>query len=234
MSKCIAIITARGGSKRIPRKNLKLFLGKPIISYTIDTAVKANIFDEIMVSTDDVEIAEVSKKYGAKIPFFRSSRTSDDYSSTADVLYEVLLEYRKMGGHFKYACCIYPTAPLISTKVLVNSFEKLVKENASTLIPVSEFSTPIWRALDINNEKLNWIWPEYEMKRTQDLSRTYFDVGQFYWLRVEDFLESRKLLTSNTITMILPWNQIQDIDNIDDWTEAEFKYRSLHRIDEII
>jgi len=229
MSTSVAIITARGGSKRIPRKNIKYFLGKPIISYSINAAIKSNCFDEIMVSTDDSEIAEVALKYGAKVPFLRSLETSDDFSGTSDVLYEVLREYEKRNILFDYACCLYPAAPFITEKLLNDGFEKLIKNNASTLFPVAEYHSPIWRALDIKDDKLSRIWPENEIMRSQDLQKTYFDVGQFYWLKVEDFLKTKKLLTINSIPIILPWSQIQDIDTPDDWIEAELKYRLLNK-----
>ena len=227
LSKSIAIITARGGSKRIPRKNIKAFLGRPIISYSIDAALSANCFDEIMVSTDDEEIAEVSIKYGAKVPFFRTPMTSDDFSGTADVILEVLHQYMDRNIFFDYACCLYPAAPFITPKLLLESFSKLVNSDASTLIPVADFPSPIWRALKIEGNKLVRIWPENEAKRSQDLKKAYFDVGQFYWIKVEEFLKTKKMLSDNSISITLPWSQIQDIDTLDDWCEAELKYKML-------
>lgn len=229
MSSSVAIITARGGSKRIPKKNIKSFLGKPIISYSIEAAQRSNCFKEIMVSTDDVEIAEVAQKYGASIPFFRSKSTSDDYSNTTDVLLEVLLEYKSRGINFDRACCLYPAAPFITDRLIVAGLKKLIETGASSLIPVTTFPSSIWRALEINQNKLKRIWPENEMKRSQDLPTTYFDVGQFYWVNVSDFLEQKKLIATNSAPLILRWNEIQDIDTLDDWAEAEFKYQFLSK-----
>lgn len=229
MSSCVAIITARGGSKRIPRKNIKLFLGKPIIAYSIEAAQKSNCFTEIMVSTDDEEIAEVAQKYGANVPFFRSKSTSDDFTGTVDVLLEVLLEYKTRGLDFDKACCLYPAAPFTTENLITAGLKKMTEMGASSLIPVAAFPSPIWRALKINNEKLERIWPENEMKRSQDLPNTYFDVGQFYWLKVDDFLKQKKLLTKNTTSLELSWNEIQDIDTPNDWAEAEYKYQLLSK-----
>jgi N-acylneuraminate cytidylyltransferase len=229
MSLCIAIITARGGSKRIPRKNIKPFLGKPIIAYTIEAAQKSNCFTEIMVSTDDEEIANIARNYGANVPFMRSELTSGDLSSTADVLLEVLLEYKARGLDFDNACCLYPASPFINGDIIITGLRKMIEMGASSLIPVATFPSSIWRAFEINNERLGRIWPENEMKRSQDLSNTYFDVGQFYWLNVVDFVEQKKLLTTNTTPLLLRWNEIQDIDTLDDWAEAEYKYQFLSK-----
>lgn len=227
MTSRVAIITARGGSKRIPRKNIKNFLGKPVIAYSIESAKKAGCFDEIMVSTDDHEIAEVAQKYGASVPFFRSPQTSDDYSSTTDVLLEVLLEYKNREMNFEQACCLYPAAPFITDTLLREGLRKLEETKASTLIPIATFASPILRALTIENDKLKRLWPENELKSSQELPSAYFDVGQFYWLQVEEFLKSKKLLTENTTTLVLSWKEIQDIDTQDDWNEAEYKYQRM-------
>ena len=225
MSSCVAIITARGGSKRIPRKNIKLFLGKPIIAYSIEAAQKSKCFTEIMVSTDDEEIAEIAQNYGANVPFLRSKSTSDDFAGTANVLLEVLLEYKARGLDFDKACCLYPAAPFMTENLIIAGLKKMKEMGASSLIPVAAFPSPIWRALEINKEKLAMIWPENERKRSQDLPNTYFDVGQFYWLNVDEFLKQKKLLTKNTTSLVLSWNEIQDIDTLDDWAEAEYKYK---------
>ncbi|MCW3115993.1 MAG: acylneuraminate cytidylyltransferase, partial [Chitinophagaceae bacterium] len=148
--KKIAVITARGGSKRIPRKNIKLFLGVPIIKYSIDAALQSNCFDEVMVSTDDKEIADIAIALGAKVPFFRSDSISDDYASTADVLKEVIFEYKKMGANFEYLCCIYPTAPLIQINHLRNGLSQLITHNFSSIVPVVKFGYPIWRSVSID------------------------------------------------------------------------------------
>ena len=221
----IAIISARGGSKRIPRKNIKDFLGKPIIAYSIETAIKSNKFDTIMVSTDDNEIAEIAVKYGAEVPFLRSSKNSDDNASTIDVIEEVLINYEKLGIHFKNACCIYPTAPLIKPQSLIESYDIMSKNNFTSVYPVCQFSYPIQRSLLISNNKINMLWPENINKRSQDLQTTYHDAGQFYWIDIEFFLKEKKILSNNTGAIILSELDVQDIDNETDWKLAELKYK---------
>ncbi len=223
----VAIITARGGSKRIPRKNIKAFLGKPIISYSIETALNSGLFDYVMVSTDDDEIAEVAKKYGAQVPFVRSQQTSDDYTGTADVVIEVLHDLKKIGKEFINACCIYPTAPFISKQTLNDSFSLLVNEKFDSVFPVCPFSYPIQRALEINESKTTMVWEENLTKRSQDLETRYHDAGQFYWLNIQSFLSAKKLFTQNTGSIVLDELQVQDIDNETDWKLAELKYNLL-------
>jgi len=230
LNKCVAIITARGGSKRIPRKNIKTFLGFPIIKYSIETAIKSECFDEVMVSTDDKEIAEVAKKLGAKIPFFRSKAASNDFATTADVIEEVLLGYKNIDKNFEYGCCIYPTAPFILAERLREGFDILKSKKADSVLPVVRFSYPIQRALKIENGRLLMIWPENLNKRSQDLMPAYHDCGQFYWFRVKKFLENRKILTENTFPIIVPESEIQDIDTEEDWKIAEMKFKILKKI----
>jgi N-acylneuraminate cytidylyltransferase len=226
-TKSIAIIIARGGSKRIPRKNIKLFLGEPIIKFSIDAALSSNCFDEVMVSTDDAEIAEVALKYGTKVPFLRSKETSDDYATTADVLIEVLNEYKKMDKHFEYGCCIYPTAPFVNADKLRNGLNELKNSGALSLIPVTRFSYPILRSLKIENNKLYMNWPEYMNIRSQDLAPAFHDCGQFYFFKVKEFLINKKLFTENTIAFEIPETEVQDIDSEEDWIFAEMKYSFL-------
>jgi N-acylneuraminate cytidylyltransferase len=225
----LAIITARGGSKRIPRKNIKYFCGKPIISYSIEAAMRAGCFSEVMVSTDDEDIAEISKNYGAKVPFLRSAKNSDDFSGTADVLFEVLTEYEKNGENFEQCCCLYPAAPFITSELLLTSLMKMEGTGSKSLVPVAEFSSPIFRAMKIEDNSLQRIWSEHEKTRSQDLPKTYFDVGQFYWFDVKSFMKSKKLLTEKTTPLIVSWKDFQDIDTPDDWEEAEFKFNFINR-----
>ena len=222
----IAIITARGGSKRIPHKNIKEFCGKPIIEYSIEAA-KQGIFDTVMVSTDDNKIAEIAKNAGAEVPFMRSEETSNDYATTADVLMEVLEKYKERGIRYENACCIYPTAPFVTGYKLRQAMEMLVKEKKDSVMPVVPFSFPPLRGMVINDGKLEYKWQEYAMKRSQDLEEIYHDCGQFYVFRVETFEKEKKLVTDNTAGMIISELEVQDIDNETDWQLAEMKYRLL-------
>jgi N-acylneuraminate cytidylyltransferase len=222
----IAIITARGGSKRIPRKNIRKFCGKPIIAYSIQAAINADYFDEVMVSTDDEEIAEVAKHYGASVPFMRSAQTASDHATTAEVLIEVLQEYQKRSLNPEFACCIYPTAPFVTSDNLIASHHLLLENPATNnVIPITRFSYPIQRALKLENNKIALLNPELLLTRSQDLQPAYHDAGQFYWLRVNAFLATPNLMSEKTAGFVLPEWQVQDIDNEDDWILAEMKYR---------
>ncbi|WP_019551935.1 pseudaminic acid cytidylyltransferase [Propionispira raffinosivorans] len=223
----IAIITARGGSKRIPHKNIKEFCGKPILAYSIQAALESMIFDEVMVSTDDQEIAEVAKKYGAIVPFFRSEQASDDYATTADVLKEVLCDYKNIGKAFDWMCCIYPTAPFVTAKKLKDSFMEVQEKKADALIPVVRFSYPPQRCFIMNNGKLSYKWPEYMRSRSQDLELFYHDAGQYYFWKINVFLETKNAFLQKTIPYILDEVDVQDIDTLDDWKIAELKYQVM-------
>lgn len=226
--KSIAIITARGGSKRIPRKNIKEFCGKPILAYSIDAAIQSKVFDTVMVSTDDEEIAGIAKQYGAEVPFFRSEATSNDYAVTAQVLEEVLDEYEKRGEVFDNLCCIYPTAPFISGERLKEAMELFEKTKADSILPVVRFSFPPQRGVVLNDGFLEFKWPEYRNCRSQDLEPFYHDVGQFYCLNVESFRKQKKMVMDRTVPLILSEMEIQDIDTEEDWKIAELKYKLLH------
>ena len=180
----IAIITARGGSKRIPKKNIKSFCGKPIIVYSIEAALESGRFDEVMVSTESREIAEIAKEAGAQVPFFRSEETSNDYATTAEVLLEVLKEYKIRGKEFKVGCCIYPTAPFVTSEKLIEGLRILEKEAADTVLPVVPFSFPPQRCLKIQEHVLSPVYPEYMNARSQDLEKWYHDCGQFYCFNI--------------------------------------------------
>ena len=225
--KNIAIIIARGGSKRIHKKNIKLFLGQPIINYSIKTAINCDFFDEIMVSTDDDQIAEISKKMGAKIPFRRSQKNSSDFSTTAEVIKEVLIDYEKIGINPKYVCCIYPTAPLMNSKLLLKAYNILKSKKAKSVVPVVKFSFPIQRSFVIKNKTLKMRWPENTNTRSQDLLDHYHDVGQFYFLDVKSFKKNPIIFSDSTYPLELPPILSQDIDNEEDWRIAEFKYKFL-------
>lgn len=223
----LAIITARGGSKRIPRKNCKEFLGRPIMVYSIEAALSSNMFDTVMVSTDDKEIAEIGKKAGAEVPFFRSEKTSDDFASTADVILEVLQEYQKRGQFFDYICCIYPTAPFVSGENLKSAMKKLIQVQADTVIPVVPFSFPPQRSVILKDGYLEPKWPENMAKRSQDLETLYHDCGQFYCMKVERFLTEKTIFMEKTCPFIMNELEVQDIDTEVDWQLAELKYKLL-------
>ena len=223
----IAIIPARGGSKRIPKKNIKDFLGKPIISYSITAALKSKLFDEIMASTDDMQIAEISKSLGAKVPFMRSKENSNDYAGTSDVILEVLDKYKENGNIFDYCCCIYPTAPFITPEKLKKSFELFKLKEYDSLFPVVKYSYPIQRSYKFLNDKISMVWPENYSKRSQDLEQIYHDAGQFYWLKLEEFIKKKQIYTDNTGTIILSELEVQDIDSEEDWKLAEMKFKLL-------
>jgi len=229
MGKSIAIITARGGSKRIPKKNIRNFLGKPMISYSIDIALDSKLFDIVMVSTDNEEIATISKQYGAEVPFLRSQENSDDFATTADVLLEVFNDYSKFGIQFDIACCIYPTAPLLTIKNLINAHRKFTENNFDTLFPIVQYSYPIQRSLKIVGDKVGMVWPKYLKERSQDLELRYHDAGQFYWLIVRRFIEHKKLFTKNSGVLELSDLFVQDIDNKSDWKLAELKYKLIFK-----
>jgi len=224
----ICIIPARGGSKRIPRKNIKLFLGKPIIAYSIEAAINSNIFDEIMVSTDDIEIASIAKEYGAKVPFFRSEKNSNDFSTTSVVIEEVILEYKKLGKYFDQFCCCYPTAPFVTPERLTQGLEVLDNNDVESVFPIVEFDYPILRSFKLNDNKyLDYNWPEYINSRSQDLPNSYHDAGQWYWIKATAFETYRNLFTPKTKAIQLSTTEVQDIDNENDWNLAELKFRKI-------
>lgn len=226
MSRTLAIITARGGSKRIPRKNIKEFCGRPILCYSIEAAVNAGVFDEIMVSTDDAEIAQIAVSAGARVPFFRSAKTANDYASTDDVILEVLQEYQKLGETFDAFCCIYPTAPFLTGERLRNAME-LLKE-ADSVMPVVPFSYPPQRGLIVNsNGFVERQFPEYAAARSQDLVKIYHDCGQFYACRTAPFLSAGTTDVERLMPLVLSEMEVQDIDTLEDWEIAEIKYRRL-------
>jgi pseudaminic acid cytidylyltransferase len=222
--KTVAIITARRHSKRIPGKNIRPFLGKPIIAYSIEAALSAGIFDEVMVSTDGEDIATIAKHYGAEVPFFRSHKNADDHATTSDVLLEVLDKYKEAGRDFQLACCLYPTAPFVTAEKLKTAMEHLQNSKADTVVPVTRFGFPIWRSFGMKDGKLVYNWPEFAATRSQDLPASYQDAGQFYFFRTEPFLASGKLITDNTLGLEIDESEVQDIDTEQDWKLAELKY----------
>ena len=221
----ICIIPARGGSKRIPKKNIKEFLGKPIIAYSIKAALDSGLFDEVMVSTDDVEIADIAKKFGAKVPFMRSAKNSDDFATTFDVIEEVIQVYKTQGKRFENICCIYSCAPFVTSEVLLKTYDHLIEKKFDTVFPIIAYSFPIQRALRVDQGKVSMILQNNLNVRSQDLEETYHDAGQFYWCNVNQVLNSKKILTHNTGGIEISELEAQDIDNKTDWKLAELKYK---------
>jgi len=222
----LCIIPARGGSKRIPRKNIKLFLGKPIIAYSIEAATASGLFDEIMVSTDDEEIAEIAKRYGAKVPFFRSKKNADDYATTIEVVKEVVDTYKKAGAEFQHICCLYPCAPFVTANKIQEAYTELLRGKYDSVFPVLEYSFPIQRAMRFSTDKkIEMIQKEYIITRSQDLEKTYHDAGQFYWMQTQKVLPAEKLFTDNSGAIIITELEGQDIDNEMDWKLAELKFK---------
>ena len=224
----LCIIPARGGSKRIHRKNVREFLGKPIISYSIELAISSSLFDEIMVSTEDHGIKEVALNCGAQVPFLRSLKNSDDYATTFDVIKEVLDYYTYQNVTFDKICCIYPCAPLIQKGVLIKCFDLLNKKDLISTFPVVEYSTPIQRALKFSNGLLKMNETNHINTRSQDLDKTYFDAGQFYWMNTKYVLNNKNIFSHNSSGIVVDNLYVQDIDNQNDWQIAEMKYKLLN------
>ena len=224
--KNLCIIPARGGSKRIPRKNVKPFLGKPMLAYSIETAKASGLFDEIMVSTDDEEIAEVARRYGARVPFMRSTETASDFATTNDVLREVLSMYKELGTEYDNFCCFYATAPLVQSKDVVAAYERLQQSDFVCVYPVVQFSYPIWRCLDLADDgTMKRHWPEFENSRSQDLPKEYHDTGTFYWYKTKLWLSGEGSVGGIEVSE----TTIQDIDTETDWALAEMKYKLLYK-----
>lgn len=223
----IAIIPARGGSKRIPKKNIKDFLGKPIIAYSIETALQSNLFDEVIVSTDNEEIAEIAKQFGAKIPFLRSEKNSDDFATTFDVIEEVLDWYLTNGKTIENACCIYATAPFITSNLLKIAEQNLTSNQFDSVFPVTRFGFPIQRAIKKTNDagKMDLFQPEHLNSRSQDLEPAFQDAGQFYFFNSKAILEKKKLWTDNSGIIEIDELRAQDIDTETDWKLAKLKYK---------
>ena len=226
----VAIITARGGSKRIPRKNIRPFLGKPIIAYVIEATLQSGLFEEVMVSTDDAEIADVARHYGATVPFMRSVENADDHATTTNVLLEVLADYAQIGRSFAFGCCLYPTASFVTAGLLQQAFDKLMATNFDTVYPVQEFGFPVQRAIAMDHlNHVRWLQPEHQSTRSQDLERAYHDAGQFYFFRTESLLGNRQIISANSGGIIISEMQAHDIDTDEDWQGAEFKWQLLNQ-----
>ena len=223
----IAMITARGGSKRIPRKNIREFCGKPILAYSIEAALQSGVFDEVMISTEDDEIAEIAQRYGAAFPFRRSEETAGDHAVTIDVMAEVVRKYRELGKDPESVCCIYPTAPFVTAEKLKKADALFKESGADAVIPVVRFSFPQQRCFYIDKDFLKYKWKEHEFSRSQDLEPWYHDAGQFYFIRTQAMLDQHTLVPAKTAPLIMDEMEVQDIDTMDDWEIAEIKYRRM-------
>ena len=231
MAKAVAIIPARGGSKRIPRKNIKDFYGKPLIAYSIEVALKSKLFDKVIITTDDEEIATIAKSYGAEVPFLRPKELSDDFTGTQDVINHTLDYLEKNNEEYDYVCTIYATAPLLQEKYLIEGFEKLKNSTAINAFSATSMPFPIQRTFKVNSDgRCEMFTPEYYMTRSQDLEEAYQDAGQFYWKRL--YIESNEIMfEKDSIPIILPRHLVQDIDTLEDWKRAEIMYEVIQRLE---
>ena len=228
--KKLCIIPARGGSKRIPKKNIKSFCGKPIIYFSISIALKSKLFDEVMVSTDDEEIKNIAIKYGATVPFFRSQKASNDHATTFDVIEEVLSKYKQKNKIFDFVCCLYSCAPFTTENNLKLAFKLLKEKRFDSIFPIFENGTSLERSLEITGNKIKFKYPKFMMSRSQDFKKTYSDAGQFYFLKNEICLLKKNIITDNSGFIILNELEVQDIDDEIDWKLAELKYEYLQSI----
>lgn len=231
----VAVIPARGGSKRIPRKNIREFDGKPIIAYSIEAALKLKLFDRVIVSTDDEEIASVSREYGAEVPFLRPAELADDYTGTNAVTKQAIEWLNTNDGKVEYACCIYATAPFIQTRYLESGYEKLITSGKAFVFSVTSFPFPIQRAIRLNEQgEVVAFHPENYYVRSQDLEEAFHDAGQFYWGRADAFLNDEIPFSPVSLPIILPRHLVQDIDTEEDWQRAEYMHKVLTEHGELI
>lgn len=225
----LALIPARGGSKRIPHKNVKDFCGKPMIGYSIEAAQRSGLFSDILVSTDDPKIAKLAESFGALVPFMRPAEFSDDYTPLASVILHGLKAMQELTGQeYETLCCILATAPFIQTQDLKASFELMNDPEVTGVLPVTSFPFPIFRALKANSQGgFEMVWPEHELTRSNDLPETFHDVGQFYWLRSRSFLEEKKVYARAAKAFHIPRWRVQDIDTPEDWERAEMIFTAM-------
>lgn len=229
--KCLAIIPARGGSKRIPRKNIKNFHGKPLIAYSIELALSTNLFNKIIVSTEDEEIAKIANQYGAETPFVRPKKLADDFTGIEAVRDHAVQYYRDLGECYDYSCMIFATAPLLMKKYLLQGFDAIKNSNAFNAFGVSSFPFPIQRTFKIkNNNRCQMFTPEHYMTRSQDLEEAYQDAGQFYWTNWKNKSEEGYLYSNDSIPIVIPRYLVQDIDTPEDWKFAELMYETIQKL----
>ncbi|NYG48476.1 N-acylneuraminate cytidylyltransferase [Bradyrhizobium sp. IAR9] len=224
----IAVIPARGGSKRIPRKNIRSFCGTPIIAYSINAACDSGLFDEVIVSTDDEEIAGVARQFGATTPFARPKEISDDFTGTNAVVKHAVGWFIEQGNDVSHACCIYATAPLIRTRYLREGYDALTGSDAAFAFSITSYAFPIQRAVRLTSEgRVEALYPEHRITRSQDLEPVFHDAGQFYWGTARAFLNDVPVFSPRSIGIVLPRVLVQDIDTLEDWEQAEFMFRAL-------
>ncbi len=224
----VAIIPARGGSKRIPRKNVKIFAGKPMISYSIQAAQECGLFDKIVVSTDDDDIAQIAVSFGAEVPFIRPRELSDDHTATIPVIAHAIQALQESGELIDTVCCIYATAPFIRTQDITSAYNALITHNKQYAFPVTTFPFPIWRGVK-RDEKGNiaMFWPKHFSTRSQDLEEAYHDAGQFYWGTADAWLKGKPIFSDAATTIVLPRYLVQDIDTPEDWERAQLMHKAL-------
>ena len=224
----IAIIPARGGSKRIPRKNIKLFCGKPMIAYAIEVALATQLFDKVIVSTEDEEIAAIANQWGAETPFLRPKALADDYTITNDVIKHAIEYFLAQGDEIDYVCCIYATTPFLQPEYVQQGYQQLQEKDCSYAFSVTTFPFPVQRAVRLlSNGRIDAVWPENMFKRSQDLEELYHDAGQFYWGTAEAFLQEHVLFSEKSVPVVLPRYLVQDIDTPEDWDRASFMYQAM-------
>jgi pseudaminic acid cytidylyltransferase len=231
MAKNIAIIPARGGSKRIPRKNIKDFYGKPLIAYSIETALISKLFDKVIVTTDDEEIATIARAYGAEVPFIRPKELADDFSGTQDVIDHALAWLEDQGEYYNYVCTLYATAPLLQAKYLIEGYNALKDSSAIHAFSATSMPFPIQRTFKVNDKgRCEMFTPEHYMTRSQDLEEAYQDAGQFYWTKTSKSSDE-VMFGKDSIPVILPRHLVQDIDTLEDWTRTEIMYKVLQEME---
>jgi pseudaminic acid cytidylyltransferase len=227
----IAVIPARGGSKRIPRKNIKPFCGKPMIAWSIEVARASGLFDHIVVSTDDAEIAEVAKVHGAEVPFMRPAALSDDHTATSPVVVHAMERYREHGHMPDPVCCIYATAPFVTAADLQRGLQTMTDTGSDFAFSVTSYAFPIQRAIKLTQEgRVEMFQPENFNTRSQDLEEAWHDAGQFYWGRAEAWLTGKPIFSANAAPVMLPRHRVQDIDTPEDWVRAEWMFKALQEI----
>jgi pseudaminic acid cytidylyltransferase len=224
----IAVIPARGGSKRIPRKNIKEFCGQPIIAWSIEAALSSQCFDQVIVSTDDEEIASIAKQYGAVIPFMRPLSLADDHTPTLPVMRHALDWFLQQGIELDHSCCVYATAPFLRSQDILAGLREIEKDECNYVFSMAKFSYPIQRALKINRGGfVEMLQPEHATSRSQDIDEVYHDAGQFYWGRTQAWADGESIFAKNSRAIVLPSQRVHDIDTFDDWSRAECMFRAL-------